>query len=42
MTGTVTPLTERAAWNALERHLAEIGDTHLRTCSPRTPTAGSG
>ena len=36
-----TPLRERPAWAALERHHAAIRDTHLLTCSLQIP-AGAG
>ena len=36
----MTPLRERAAWVALERHHAEIGDTHLRDLFAVDPTRG--
>jgi glucose-6-phosphate isomerase len=38
--GTVTPLTARAAWNALQGHLDEIRDTHLRTLFAEDPGRG--
>ena len=30
MTETQTPLTQRAAWKALEAHVAKVRDLHLR------------
>jgi glucose-6-phosphate isomerase len=37
---TVTPLRERTAWKALERHHAEIAGLHLRTLFDEDPTRG--
>jgi len=36
----VTPLRERPAWKALERHYAEIRETHLRDLFADDPTRG--
>jgi glucose-6-phosphate isomerase len=38
--GTVTPLTARAAWNALQSHHGDIRDTHLRTLFAEDPGRG--
>src|ERR1700753_396344 len=35
-----TPLRERKAWQALERHYAEISGTHLRDLFAADPTRG--
>jgi glucose-6-phosphate isomerase len=37
---TVTPLTERDSWKALERHFEEIGDSHLRDIFAADPDRG--
>ena len=38
--GAMTPLRERAAWAALERHYAEISGTHLRDLFAEDATRG--
>ena len=40
MAATITPLTERAAWIALERHLDEVRGLHLRTLFAEDPDRG--
>ncbi|HSF03281.1 MAG TPA: glucose-6-phosphate isomerase [Solirubrobacterales bacterium] len=40
MTHTITPLTQSAAWNALERHLEEVRGMHLRTLFAEDPGRG--
>jgi glucose-6-phosphate isomerase len=37
---TITPLTQRPAWNALERHHAEVGDVHMRGLFAQDPGRG--
>jgi glucose-6-phosphate isomerase len=37
---TITPLTQRPAWTALERHHAEVGDVHMRTLFAQDPGRG--
>jgi glucose-6-phosphate isomerase len=37
---TATPLTERAAWKALETHHRTVGDFHLRDLFARDPARG--
>src|ERR1700722_14709080 len=37
---SATPLRERKAWQALERHYAEISGTHLRELFAADPTRG--
>jgi glucose-6-phosphate isomerase len=37
---TITPLTQRAAWIALGRHLEEVRGMHLRTLFAEDPTRG--
>jgi len=37
---TITPLTTRAAWKALEAHYSKIRDLHLRTLFADDPTRG--
>jgi glucose-6-phosphate isomerase len=38
--GAVSPLTERAAWGALRRHFAQIGERHLRDLFAEDPDRG--
>ncbi len=40
MAATITPLTERAAWIALGRHLDEVRGMHLRTLFADDPGRG--
>ena len=40
MTATPTPLTERAAWKALEAHYPKVRDLHLRDLFAGDPTRG--
>jgi glucose-6-phosphate isomerase len=40
LAATVTPLTQRAAWGALQSHHAEIGDVHLRKLFADDPGRG--
>jgi glucose-6-phosphate isomerase len=40
-TSTVTPLTERDSWKALERHFSELGETHLRELFDGDPDRGT-
>jgi glucose-6-phosphate isomerase len=37
---TAPPLTERESWKALQRHHAEVGDTHLRAMFESDPARG--
>ena len=40
MTATVTPLTQRAAWKALEAHYPQVRDLHLRKLFADDPKRG--
>ena len=40
MASTKTPLRQRAAWRALDEHVAEIRDTHLRDLFAQDPDRG--
>ena len=40
MAATITPLTQRAAWVALGRHLEEVRGVHLRTLFAEDPGRG--
>src|SRR4051794_16572121 len=41
MTTTTTPLRERQAWKALERHAEDIRSTHLRELFAQDPGRGT-
>ena len=40
MSAGVRPLTERPAWNALQRHYEEMRSVHLRTLFADDPRRG--
>ena len=41
MTATIAPLTQRAAWKALEAHYPKVRELHLRKLFADDPNAAS-